>query len=102
MTIVVVGMLDEREDGLSLLKERIEQRGHGTLLIDVSIGTGAIISSLRPDITNDEVAKAGGITIDEISQVLGISLVNSKVLLHRSRNSLKDLLLKHNYQEELL
>lgn len=42
------------------------------------------------------------LSLNEISQVLGISLVNSKVLLHRSRNSLKDLLLKHNYQEELL
>lgn len=42
------------------------------------------------------------LSLNEISQVLGISLVNSKVLLHRSRNSLKDLLLKHNYQGELL
>ncbi len=42
------------------------------------------------------------LSLNEISQVLEISLVNSKVLLHRSRNSLKDLLLKHNYQEELL
>lgn len=42
------------------------------------------------------------LSLNEISQVLGISLVNSKVLLHRSRNSLKDLLIKHNYQEELL
>jgi hypothetical protein len=28
-------------------------------------------------------------------------LVNTKVLLHRSRNLLRDLLLEHNYQEEL-
>jgi RNA polymerase sigma factor (sigma-70 family) len=37
--------------------------------------------------------------LNEISQVMDISLVNAKVLLHRSRNSLRDLLLKHNYQE---
>ncbi len=43
-----------------------------------------------------------GMSLNEISQVLGISLVNTKVLLHRSRNALKDLLLKHNYQEEML
>lgn len=43
-----------------------------------------------------------GLSLNEISQVLGISLVNTKVLLHRSRNALKDLLVKHNYQEELL
>lgn len=43
-----------------------------------------------------------GLSMNDISQVMGLSLVNVKVLLHRSRNSLRDLLLKHNYQEELL
>ena len=43
-----------------------------------------------------------GLSMSEISQVMGLSLVNVKVLLHRSRNALKDLLLKHNYQEEML
>jgi RNA polymerase sigma-70 factor (ECF subfamily) len=43
-----------------------------------------------------------GMSLNEISQVMGISLVNAKVLLHRSRNALKNLLLKHNYQEEML
>jgi RNA polymerase sigma-70 factor (ECF subfamily) len=43
-----------------------------------------------------------GLSLNDISQVMNISLVNVKVLLHRSRNSLRDLLLKHNYQEELL
>ena len=70
MTIVVVGMLDEREEALRLLKEHIEQRGHETLLIDISIGTGAIAPSLNAEVTNDEVAEAGGTTIDEIRQVL--------------------------------
>ncbi|MBN1301588.1 MAG: sigma-70 family RNA polymerase sigma factor [Melioribacteraceae bacterium] len=41
-------------------------------------------------------------TLNEISQVLDISLVNAKVLLHRSRNALRDMIMKHNYQEELL
>ena len=43
-----------------------------------------------------------GLSLNEISKVMGISLVNVKVLLHRSRNSLRDLLIKHNYQEEVL
>jgi RNA polymerase sigma-70 factor (ECF subfamily) len=42
-----------------------------------------------------------GLSLNEISQVMGLSLVNTKVLLHRSRNALKDLMLKHNYQEEM-
>ncbi|MCZ7601816.1 MAG: sigma-70 family RNA polymerase sigma factor [Melioribacteraceae bacterium] len=41
-------------------------------------------------------------SLKEISDILEISLVNTKVLLHRSRNILRDMLLKHNYQEEVL
>ncbi|MCX6149134.1 MAG: RNA polymerase sigma factor [Ignavibacteriales bacterium] len=41
-------------------------------------------------------------SLDEISKVTGLSIVNVKVILHRSRNALRDLILKHNYQEELL
>lgn len=43
-----------------------------------------------------------GFSLSEISQVLGISLSNVKVLLHRSRIALRDLLLKHNFQKEVL
>jgi RNA polymerase sigma-70 factor (ECF subfamily) len=42
------------------------------------------------------------LSLNEISQVLDLSLVNTKVLLHRSRNALRDMLLKHNYHEEML
>lgn len=42
------------------------------------------------------------LSLNEIAQVLGLSLVNVKVVLHRSRNSLRKLLEEHNYQEELL
>lgn len=41
-------------------------------------------------------------TLDEISKVTGLSLVNTKVILHRARGILRDLILKHNYQEEIL
>ncbi len=43
-----------------------------------------------------------GLKLHEISEIMDISLVNAKVLLHRSRNILRDLILKHNYHEELL
>jgi RNA polymerase sigma factor (sigma-70 family) len=42
------------------------------------------------------------LSLNEISQVMGMSLVNVKVMLHRSRNSLRKILEKHNYQEELI
>jgi len=70
MAIVIVGMLDEREEGLRIVKDCIEGRGHKTILIDISIGTGAIISSLKPDITCEELAQAGGTTIREIRDML--------------------------------
>jgi uncharacterized protein (UPF0261 family) len=70
MSIAVCGMLDEREEGLRTIKEQIEQRGHKTILIDFSIGTGGIETSLKADITCDEVARAGGMGIDEIRETL--------------------------------
>ena len=43
-----------------------------------------------------------GLSLKDISEVLDISIVNTKVMLHRSRNSLRELLIEHNYQEELI
>ena len=42
------------------------------------------------------------LSLNEISKILNISLVNTKVLLHRSRNELRELIIRHSYQEELL
>jgi len=70
MSIAVVGMLDEREEALQLLKKQIEQRGHKTILIDVSIGTGGIKPSLKVEVTCEEVAQAGGTTIDKIREMV--------------------------------
>jgi uncharacterized protein (UPF0261 family) len=70
MSIAIAGMLDEREECLRLLKEKIEQRGHKTILIDFSIGTGGIKPSLKADITCDEVARAGGLSADKIRGML--------------------------------
>ena len=42
------------------------------------------------------------LSLKEISEVLSISLPNTKVLLYRSRNMLREFIIKHNYQEEIL
>ena len=70
MQIAICGMLDEREEALGLLKEQIEQRGHKAILIDFSIGTGAIEPTLKADITCDEVARAGGMSTAKIGETL--------------------------------
>ncbi len=41
-------------------------------------------------------------SIEEISEVMGISISNVKVMLHRSRNSLRDLIMKSRFAKELL
>jgi RNA polymerase sigma factor (sigma-70 family) len=41
-------------------------------------------------------------TIDEISEAMGLTVSNVKVMLHRSRNALRDLVLKTKLTEEIL
>jgi uncharacterized protein (UPF0261 family) len=57
MSIVIVGMLDEREEALRLIRELIKQRGHKPLLIDVSVGNGAIVPSAKADVSCLELAR---------------------------------------------
>jgi len=70
MTIAIVGMLDEREPGLTLIKDYIQKQNQKTLLFDISMGTGAIDSALKADITCDEVALAGGTPIEGVRDML--------------------------------
>ena len=56
MAIAVIGMLDEREHALKLIKEQIERRGHKLLLIDISVGNGAIVPTVRAEVTCQELA----------------------------------------------
>ncbi len=60
MAIAVVGMLDEREEALRLIKEQIEKRGHRVMLIDISIGTGAIVPLLKADVSCGELSQLAG------------------------------------------
>ncbi len=63
-------MLDEREGALRIIKEQIERRGHKTLLIDISIGVGGILSSLEADVCPDEILRLGGGTPGELDATL--------------------------------
>ena len=70
MSIAIVGMLDEREEALAAIKNRIEQRGHRTTLIDISIGTGAIVPGLKADVTSGQLAELGGGSPDGVAGLL--------------------------------
>jgi uncharacterized protein (UPF0261 family) len=99
MGIAIIGMLDEREEGLQLLKDRIEARGHKTTLLDISIGTGAIDSSLTADISCDELARAGGSTIEEIKGLMAKERKKATSLMSEGlRNTVLDLYNKGELQ----
>lgn len=70
MSIVVVGMLDEREEALRIIKDQIEKRGHRVILVDVTIGTGAIAAALKPDVTSDEIARRAGGSLEDVKKML--------------------------------
>lgn len=69
MAVGIVGMLDEREEALSLLCERIGSRGMEPLLFDTSLGVGGISPSLRPDVSSSELARLGGLQKGEIKEL---------------------------------
>jgi uncharacterized protein (UPF0261 family) len=88
-------MLDERDAGLRLIKERIERRGHKAIVIDFSIGTGGIVPSIDADVTCDQLALAGGTTReairanlsakrDEITSAMSRGLASTFADLHRA------------------
>jgi uncharacterized protein (UPF0261 family) len=70
MPIVIIGMLDEREPALRIIKDQIERRDHATILVDISIGTGGIVPMLEADVSPAEIARLGGGTIDEVTQLI--------------------------------
>src|SRR6187402_2946132 len=59
-------MMDERDIGLKLIKDHIEKRAHQAIVIDFSIGTGAISPSFAADITCDDLSLAGGMTREQV------------------------------------
>ncbi len=56
-TIAIVGALDTKGVEFAFLKEQIEKRGHGTLVVDVGILKDP---HFDPDVTRDRVAEAAG------------------------------------------
>lgn len=81
MSIAVVGMFDEREEALRLIKEVIERRGHKTCLIDISVGSGAIVPTLKADVGSRELAtlaaqagKSSGLAISVMAEGLKLKV----------------------------
>ncbi len=65
-TIAVVASLDTKGEEADFVAQEIKRRGHNPLLIDTGFG-GA--PSVKPDISRQEVAEAGGNTLLQLSDV---------------------------------
>jgi len=61
--IVVIGTLDTKGEEILFLKQQIERRGCGVIVIDVSMGREPLF---EVDVGPAEIARLGGSTIEEI------------------------------------
>lgn len=62
-TIAIAGALDTKGEEFKFLKDEIERRGHRTFVID----TGVVGEpAFKADISNEEIAKAGGTSIEAL------------------------------------
>jgi uncharacterized protein (UPF0261 family) len=98
MPITIIGMLDERQESLRLLKDCIEARGYKTALADISMGKGAIDPTLRADISGDELAGVAGTTLEEIK---GLVATEEKKATDVMAEGLRNNLLKRHQNGEL-
>lgn len=64
-TIAVLGTLDSKGKEHAYIAQRIREHGHTPLLIDVGTGSAACVA---PDITREEVARVGGLQLEELTQ----------------------------------
>jgi len=61
--VVVIGALDTKGEDFAFVKERIEEKGFKTIVVDVGV-IGE--PPFKPDIDADTVAKAGGASLDSL------------------------------------
>lgn len=66
-TILVIGAFDTKGEEYAVIKHLIEVHGHKTLTLDT--GVYAPNQLIKPDISNSEVAKAGGSDIEAVQKM---------------------------------
>ncbi len=86
-SIVIVGTLDTKAEEMGLVKRHVEQRGHKTVVVDIGMGGEPLLVA---DITCDEVARAGGGSIEEIRRSTDRHKIN-RIILEGAVNKVKEL-----------
>lgn len=70
---------------------------------DISKFVNELIDRLPPNYSSViNMFYLDGMTCKEISEVMGLSFSNVKVILYRARNALKDILVQNDFEKELL
>ena len=64
-TILLIGTLDTKGDEFAFARDRIEERGHTPVLLDVGVLDGP---SIEPDHTAHDVAQAAGTSLDALRE----------------------------------
>lgn len=64
--IAIIVALDTKAAEMQFLQQYIQRRGHRTLIIDVGVLENA---QVRSDVSSREVARAGGVGLDELRRV---------------------------------
>ncbi len=91
-TIVIVSTLDTKGMEANFLKGLIEDRGHRVILLDTNTGGE---SSIVPDISAMEIAKAGGSDIEEIRKMTDTGKA-SAIMVEGAIKKVKSLLEKRD------
>ena len=89
-TIVIVSTLDTKGQEAAFLKALILERGHQVILLDTNTGGEA---SIPPDISAEQVAKAGGGEIEEIRKMKDTGKASS-IMIEGAIKKVKNLLEK--------
>jgi uncharacterized protein (UPF0261 family) len=86
--IVILGTLDTKGEHLSLLKRRIEARGHSAPILDMSMGS---VSSMPAEFPAPEIARLGGRDMEDLLAMRDRSF-STDVMIAGARKKVADLL----------
>ena len=89
-TIVILGTLDTKGEQLTLLKRKIEARGHTALIMDLSMGA---VPSVQADVPASEIARLAGKQISELVKSRDRSSL-TEVMTSGAQQKVPDLLSK--------
>ncbi|MHB8869406.1 MAG: Tm-1-like ATP-binding domain-containing protein [Thermoleophilia bacterium] len=77
-TIAVLGTLDTKGEQILFVREQIEALGHRAVLIDTGTREGS--ADIKPDISFEDVARAAGMTAQEIRSMKDRQKITSLVI----------------------